>query len=431
MEVDEVNEIDEFQAQFEQLDLSEKVSNEKLTDYLLLLRNPRTDESANKIKEQCIYRLAKIYTENAQFSALVDLLKSNNDFFATAPKAKTAKIVRNILNIVATVPNSLSIQVELCKDVIAWCKAEKRTFLRQRIEGKLAGLLLQQQQPVKALELIDELLGELRKLDDKQMLTEAHLTESRIYHALKNIPKAKASLTACRTAANSIYVVPLLQAEIDEMSGTLHCEEGDYTTAYSYFLEAFDAYSQNNVTSSAVSCLKYMMLSKILNESPHEVAALMVSKMVSKYQGPHLAAMGKIALSAKSRSLEEFKAAISEFSDQLTSDTLISHHLDLLYDKMLESNLLKIIHPFSTVEINYVSKLINLSPDVVVQKLSQMILDHKFSGILDEGRGHLIIYDSSSEDLSFAKGVKIIGNLNAVVDVLFQRAKGLSRVATI
>ena len=31
--------------------------------------------------------------------------------------------------------------------------------------------------------------------------------------------------------------VPLLQAEIDEMSGVLHCEEGDYVTAYSYFLE--------------------------------------------------------------------------------------------------------------------------------------------------------------------------------------------------
>ncbi|RYG64432.1 hypothetical protein EON64_13995 [archaeon] len=84
---------------------------------------------------------------------------------------------------------------------------------------------------------MNSLLPELKKLDDKQMLTEVHLTEARIYHALENLPKAKASLTASRTAANAIYVIPLLQAEIDEMSGVLLCEEGDYNTAYSYFLE--------------------------------------------------------------------------------------------------------------------------------------------------------------------------------------------------
>ncbi len=50
---------------------------------------------------------------------------------------------------------------------------------------------MQMKEPVKAMTLIDDLLTELRRLDDKQMLTEVHLTESRVYHALQNIPKCK------------------------------------------------------------------------------------------------------------------------------------------------------------------------------------------------------------------------------------------------
>jgi 26S proteasome regulatory subunit N6 len=50
-------------------------------------------------------------------------------------------------------------------------------------------LLLQRKEPTKASNIVTELLKELKKLDDKQMLTEVHLTEARIYHSLQNIPK--------------------------------------------------------------------------------------------------------------------------------------------------------------------------------------------------------------------------------------------------
>ena len=156
-------------------------------------------------------RLSRLYTEAKLFDDVMRLLQSNSDFFGVIPKARTAKIVRNILNIVASVPDSLDIQTRLCRDVVEWCKHEKRTFLRQRIEAKLASLLLQQNDQHGALSIVNSLLRELKKLDDKQMLTEVHLTESRVYHALQNIPKAKSSLTASRTAANAIYVVPVLQ----------------------------------------------------------------------------------------------------------------------------------------------------------------------------------------------------------------------------
>jgi 26S proteasome regulatory subunit N6 len=57
-----------------------------------------------------------------------------------------------------------------------------------------------------------------------------------------------------------------------------------------------------------------------------------------------------------------------------------------------------------------------------------MILDHKFYGILDQGKGHLIIYQSTSEDFSFSKSTEIINNLGQVVDALFSRSKAINKV---
>merc|ERR1712130_433252 len=116
-------------------------------------------------------------------------------------------------------------QHEICDEIIAWTRTEKRTFLRQRVEAKLANILFLQKNYSDAIALVDRLLRELKKLDDKQLLVETHLMESKIHYALRNTPKAKAALTASRTAANAIYVSPNLQASIDTMSGTIHTQE--------------------------------------------------------------------------------------------------------------------------------------------------------------------------------------------------------------
>ena len=49
-------------------------------------------------------------------------------------------------------------------------------------------------------------------------------------------------LCASGTCANGIYVALSLEASIDSMSGMMHVEEGDFNTAYSYFLEAFEVF---------------------------------------------------------------------------------------------------------------------------------------------------------------------------------------------
>jgi 26S proteasome regulatory subunit N6 len=79
-----------------------------------------------------------------------------------------------------------------------------------RIENKLAELYYRLQKYADSLEVLKKLLYELKKKEDKILLVEAQLVESKVFHALENLPKAKASLTSVKTTANSIYVVPLL-----------------------------------------------------------------------------------------------------------------------------------------------------------------------------------------------------------------------------
>jgi 26S proteasome regulatory subunit N6 len=74
----------------------------------------------------------------------------------------------------------------------------------------------------------------------------------------------------------------------------------------------------------------------------------------------------------------------AEFAPQLAHDLLLSTHLGELQEKLLEHNLLRLLEPFSRVQIAHVAALIKLDRPQVEAKLSEMILDNKLNGILDQ-----------------------------------------------
>lgn len=103
----------------------------------------------------------------------------------------------------------------------------------------------------------------------------------------------------------------------------------------------------------------------------------------------------------------------------------IQKKLDELSDKLLEENLKRLLEPFDKVEIAHISKLIDLPISNVQRKLSQMILDHKFNGILDQGSGAIIVFDQVVNDQSYDYAVQTVDVLNETVDKLFEKSKKL------
>ena len=284
---------------------------------------------------------------------------------------------------------------------------------------------MQKQAYYDALTLINNLLKELKRLDDKLVLVEVQLLESRVYHALGNVPKGRAALTSARTSAASVYCPPLLQAGLDMQSGQLHAEDSDFNTAFSYFIEAMEGYHSQDNPARATSALQYMLLCKIMLNSKDDVDQLMTSKNALKYAGKNLDAMKAVARAHSNRSLEEYEASLHNFRFELGSDRFIASHLRRLYDSMLEQNLIKVIEPFSRVEISHVAEMVGLDTAQVERKLSQMILDRVIIGVLDQGSGVLEIFEEVGKDEGFGAAVEAIGMLGGVVDGLYANQAGL------
>ncbi|RVW77961.1 26S proteasome non-ATPase regulatory subunit 11-like [Vitis vinifera] len=362
--------------------LEAKTPSEAISILYCIIDSPSSSSEALRIKEQAITNLSDLLRQENRAEDLRNLLTQLRPFFSLIPKAKTAKIVRGVIDAVAKIPDTSDLQISLCKDMVAWTRAEKRTFLRQRVEARLAALLMENKEYSEALTLLSGLIKEVRRLDDKLLLVDIDLLESKLHFSLRNLPKAKAALTAARTAANAIYVPPAQQGTIDLQSGILHAEEKDYKTAYSYFFEAFEAFNALE-DPRAVFSLKYMLLCKIMVNQADDVAGIISSKAGLQYVGPELDAMKAVADAHAKRSL---------------------------------------IEPFSKVEIAHIAELIELPVDHVEKKLSQMILDKKFAGTLDQGAGCLIIFEDPKTDAIYPATLETISNIGKVVDSLYVRS---------
>ena len=96
---------------------------------------------------------------------------------------------------------------------------------------------------------------------------------------------------------------------------------------------------------------------------------------------------------------------------ELSSDTTIRTHLSALYDTLLEQNLLRIVEPYSVVEVEYVAEQVKQGRQAVEQKLSQMILDKVFHGVLDQQRGILLVFDEPEADVRISYLISSIMHL--------------------
>ncbi|AAW47121.1 endopeptidase, putative [Cryptococcus deneoformans JEC21] len=379
------------------------------------------NEDLLRDKEVALIKLGTLYRDSSMLDKLSQLITDSRTFMSHIAKAKTTKLVRTLLDLFPQ--DSKDMQMKVIQENIDWARTEKRVFLRQSLEIKLINVLLDAEKYQEALTITQTLLKELKKFDDKIILTEVYLLESRAAHHMHNHALAKTALTSARTTANSVYCPPTLQAQLDLQSGVIMAEDKDYKTAYSYFFEAFEGFCQSAERDNrALSALKYMLLCKIMIGSPNDVFSLLSLKSAAPYIGKDVDAMKAIATALEERSLDLFKTALQNYSDQLQKDEIIRSHLSYLYDTLLEQNLIRVIEPYSAVELSWIASEVGQSLQVIEDKLSQMILDQKFCGILNERMGTLEVHDDYSNEGICSMALGTLKHISDVVNGLNDKA---------
>ncbi|CDR97294.1 PCI domain containing protein, putative [Babesia bigemina] len=201
-----------------------------------------TDERVMCICENVLYVIVYHLIETKQTDAMLGALVRNEAFFCVLPQAKTAKLVRSVLERLSQEVKDLDVLYKVFSIYRGWCESKKRTFLGLRLDLKIAILLLLRRNYTAALSTLDRLQQEVKALEDKPLLLDIHLVQAKACLLVRNLVRMKIALSNAKNIASNINTPTYVNAEIDLLSGLVCLSEKDYSTAYSYFFEAYEGF---------------------------------------------------------------------------------------------------------------------------------------------------------------------------------------------
>lgn len=371
-----------------------------------------------------IFYLSELYLNSKDYSSYFALIKTIEQIKNTN-LTFLIKIINKLITQIENIKELNSILITLVKELILSCEKSNNISMKNKLNIKLSELYLINEDYKLGLEVISKAIIDLKKYEDNLGLIEIQLIESKIHYKSKGIVKAKSALTTVKTLCTKVYIESHLQAKIDMHSGILAAYENDFGLSYSYFYESFDVYNLPQVKQpeNALKALLYMIMTKLMANKLDEINNIIYGKNQNKYYGREVESLKEIEKAVRQKNVRLLNEIVLKYKDILLEDFFLKHHISNLHDNILEKNIKKIIEPYSVLEIDYITNEVGIENSQILNKLSQMILDKKINGILDQGRGSLIIYEESTSNEYLDKSLQVYTKLDKVVDSLFNKAK--------
>jgi len=295
------------------------------------------------------------------------------------------KSINSILDYIST-----SKQVDLLQnfyqttlDALRDAKNERLWF---KTNTKLGKLYFDREDWVRLQKILKQLHNSCQTDDGEDdmkkgtQLLEIYALEIQMYTAQKNNKKLKA-LYEQSLHIRSAIPHPLIMGVIRECGGKMHLREGEYERAHTDFFEAFKNYDESG-SPRRTTCLKYLVLANMLMKSginPFD------SQEAKPYKNnPEILAMTNLVSAYQNNDINEFESILKSNRENIMEDPFIREHIEDLLRNIRTQVLIKLIKPYTRINIRFISRELNIDASEVENLLVSCILDNTIHGRIDQ-----------------------------------------------
>ncbi|CAG8528854.1 39992_t:CDS:10 [Gigaspora margarita] len=295
------------------------------------------------------------------------------------------KSINNILDFISS-SQDMSFMEEFYSTTLNALEEAKNERLWVKTNLKLAKLWLDRKEYNRLNKILRQLHLSCQRddgTDDQRKgthLLEIFALEIQMYTETKNNKKLKALYQQCLHVKSAIPH-PRIMGVIRECGGKMHMGEKEWDKAQTDFFESFKNYDEAG-SPQRIQVLKYLVLANMLTESqinPFD------SQETKPYKNdPQIVAMTNLVSAYQRKEIREFEKILKDNRATIMDDPFIRTYIDDVLKNIRTQVLLRLIKPYTRIEIPFVSKQLNIPAQDVEDLLVGLVLDQKIKGCIDQ-----------------------------------------------
>ncbi|KAI8369719.1 PCI domain-containing protein [Blakeslea trispora] len=317
-------------------------------------------------------------------------------------KNYSEKSINNILDFVSSADNMAFMEqfYQITLDSLVEIKNER---LWMKTNLKLAKLWLDRKEYGRLQKILKQLHTACQKddgTDDQRkgtQLLEILALEIQMYTETKNNKKLKELYQQCLSVKSAIPH-PRIMGVIRECGGKMHMSEKQWDAAQTDFFESFKNYDEAG-SPQRIQVLKYLVLANMLTESQ-------INPFDSQETKPYkndkeIEAMTNLVSAYQRKEINEFEHILKVNKNAIMGDPFIQAYIDDVLKTIQTQVLIKLIKPYTSIGIDFISKQLNIQAEQVEELLVSLILDDRILGRIDQVNQRLVLDKRTTDDLKY------------------------------